>query len=218
MDAPVSGFALKNIRHRYAGEEVLRVDDWDVRQGDHWLVLGPSGSGKTTLLHVVAGILPPSEGSVSISGEDLSTMSASELDRFRGKTVGIVFQRLHMISSLTVLENLLLAQYLAGARQDTQAARLLLAALGIADKARRRPAALSFGQLQRAAVARAVVNNPRIILADEPTSSLDDRNAEATAEVLIEQARSCSATLVIATHDRRIRNRFQHQLTLGGGS
>lgn len=218
MDAPVSCFALKNIRHRYAGEEVLHIDDWDVRQGEHWLVLGPSGSGKTTLLHILAGILTPTEGSVSIADEDVSAMSAAQADRFRGKTIGIVFQRLHLIASLTVLDNLLLAQYLAGVRQDADGAQRLLASLGLAEKARQRPATLSFGQLQRAAVARAVVNGPRMILADEPTSNLDDRNAAATVDVLLDQARSCSATLVIATHDRRIRERFERQLTLGEGA
>ncbi|HTS52160.1 MAG TPA: ATP-binding cassette domain-containing protein, partial [Burkholderiales bacterium] len=117
--------------------------------------------------------------------------------------------------SLTVLGNLLLAQYLAGTRQDSRGARLLLANLGLADKANSRPHALSFGQSQRAAVARAVVNKPQLILADEPTSNLDDANAAAALDVLLAQARSCNATLVIATHDRRIRDRFEHQITLG---
>jgi putative ABC transport system ATP-binding protein len=202
-------FAVRNIRHAYNGQEVLRLDDWLVGQGEHWLILGHSGSGKTTLLHILAGILTPSEGDVSVAGQELDQLSASELDRFRGRHIGIVFQRLHLIPSLTVLGNLRLAQYLAGRAQDPQDAHLLLASLGLADKAH------SFGQSQRAAVARAVVNKPGVILADEPTSNLDDRNAAAALDVLLAQARACSATLVIATHDRRIRDRFEHQLTLG---
>ena len=111
-------FTLRNIRHAYNGQEVLRLDDWSAAQGEQWLVLGPSGSGKTTLLHILAGILTPSDGSVSIAGQDIDRLPASEVDRFRGRHIGIVFQRLHLIPSLTVLDNLLLAQYLAGTQQD----------------------------------------------------------------------------------------------------
>jgi len=211
-------FALSKIRHAYQGEEVLRVDDWRAAQGEHWLILGPSGSGKTTLLHILAGILTPSEGSVVIAGQALDQLPAVQLDRFRGRTIGIVFQRLHLITSLTVLQNLLLAQYMAQAERDAQAPQALLASLGLERYAHRRPAALSFGQSQRAAVARAVVNRPRLILADEPTSNLDDANATATLDVLMTQARSCNATLVIATHDRRIRDRVERRIALGGYS
>lgn len=209
-------FALKSIRHAYNGQEVLRLDDWSAAQGEQWLVLGPSGSGKTTLLHILAGILTPSEGSVSIAGQDIAQLAASELDRFRGRHIGIVFQRLHLIPSLTVLDNLLLAQYLAGTKQDLKGAHVLLTSLGLGDKAHRRPQALSFGQAQRAAVARAVVNQPGLILADEPTSNLDDANAAAALDVLLAQARSRNATLVIASHDRRIGERFERKITLGG--
>jgi putative ABC transport system ATP-binding protein len=208
-------FTLKDIRHAYNGQEVLRLDEWLVGQGEHWLILGQSGSGKTTLLHILAGILAPSQGDVSVAGQKLDQLSASELDRFRGRHIGIVFQRLHLIPSLTVIGNLQLAQYLAGTTQDARSAHLLLATLGLADKAHSRPHALSFGQSQRAAVARAVVNKPGVILADEPTSNLDDKNAAASLDVLLAQARACNATLVIATHDRRIRDRFEHRLTLG---
>jgi len=209
---------LRDLRHAYDGRDVLRLDRWSVAEGEHWLVLGPSGSGKTTLLHILAGILTPTQGSVSIAGQDLRQQRAGELDRFRGRNVGIVFQRLHLISSLTVLGNLLLAQYLAGTAQDALAAHRLLAGLGLADQAHSLPQALSFGQAQRAAVARAVVNKPRLILADEPTSNLDDVNAAAALDLLLDQARACNATLVIATHDRRIRERFGHQITLGIGT
>jgi len=209
---------LKNLRHAYNGQDVLRVNDWSIAEGDHSLILGPSGSGKTTLLHILAGILVPTEGSVCITGQNLCDLSAGELDRFRGRNVGIVFQRLHLISSLTVLGNLLLAQYLAGTTQDTAATYRLLSGLGLAEKADSRPRALSFGQSQRVAIARAVVNRPRLILADEPTSNLDDANAEAALDVLLAQASSCNATLVVATHDRRIKERLQHQITLEGTS
>src|ERR1700674_1686454 len=96
-------FALKNIRHAYNGQEVLQLDEWLVGQGEHWLILGQSGSGKTTLLHILAGIIAPSQGDVSVAGQERDQLSASELDRFRGRHIGIVFQRLHLIPSLTVL-------------------------------------------------------------------------------------------------------------------
>jgi ABC-type lipoprotein export system ATPase subunit len=211
-------FALEKVRHQYRSEEVLRIDEWCVARGEHWLILGPSGSGKTTLLHILAGILTPSEGRVSVAGQDLDALHASALDRFRGRNIGIVFQRLHLIASLTVLQNLLLAQYMAGAKRDLQAARALLTGLGLHDTVHRRPASLSFGQSQRVAVARAVVNQPSLILADEPTSNLDDENAALALDLLISQAQSCNATLVIASHDRRIKGRIERKITLGGYS
>jgi putative ABC transport system ATP-binding protein len=209
-------FRLDRVRHAYNGRDVLRIDEWSAAQGEHWLVLGPSGSGKTTLLHILAGILKASEGGVVVADQDVSSLAAAELDRFRGRRIGIVFQRLHLIPSLNVLDNLLLAQYLAGLEQDRAAAQALLASLGLKDEVHRRPQALSFGQAQRAAVARAVINRPGLILADEPTSNLDDASAEAALETLLTQARACNATLVVASHDRRISDRFEHKKVLGG--
>ena len=206
---------LRNIRHAYDGAEVLNVAEWQAEQGSHWLILGPSGSGKTTLLHILAGILRPTAGSAGVGGQDLSALSPSALDRFRGRHIGIVLQRLHLIPSLTVLDNVLLAQYLAGLPQDHVRAREALAALDLADKAHFRPHALSFGQAQRVAVARATVNRPQLLLADEPTSNLDDARCLQALELLQAQARACNATLVIATHDQRIRSRIGNHYRLG---
>ena len=111
-------FAIENLKHAYDGTDVLNVSAWQAGQGSQWLVLGPSGSGKTTLLHVLAGILKPTAGNVSVAGQDLAALGAKELDRFRGRQIGIVLQRLHLMASLTVLDNLLLAQYLAGLPQE----------------------------------------------------------------------------------------------------
>jgi putative ABC transport system ATP-binding protein len=211
-------FSIRNLRHAYGGAEVLDVPDWQVGQGSQWLVLGPSGSGKSTLLHVLAGILKPVSGSVSIAGEDLGALKPDALDRFRGRHIGIVLQRLHLMASLNVLDNLLLAQYLAGLPQDRGRALDALGGLDLAGKAAAYPHELSFGQAQRVAVARAVVNRPKLLLADEPTSNLDDGRCLQALELLQGQARACDATLVIATHDQRVKSRMPDQFVLGGRS
>lgn len=205
---------VAGIRHRYDTREVLRIDHWSVGLRERWLILGPSGSGKSTLLHIVAGIVTPTAGKVSVAGQDLAAMRPSSLDRFRGRNIGIVFQRLHLIPSLTVLENLLLAQYLAGLTADPIAAAGLLAELDLDRAADKRPHALSVGEAQRAAVARAVVNRPGLLLADEPTSNLDDANADAALQLLLGRAAACEAALVVVTHDRRVRERFEHRIEL----
>lgn len=201
-------FALRDLNHAYAAQPVLKVPNWQVEQGAHWLVLGPSGSGKTTLLHVLACILQPTSGSVSIAGLDMAALSPAALDRFRGRHIGIVLQRLHLVASLSVTGNLLLAQYLAGLPQDRARVRAVLADLDLADKARAMPHELSHGQAQRVAVARAVINRPQLLLADEPTSNLDDARCMQALDLLESQARACRATLVIATHDQRTKARI----------
>lgn len=207
--------AVNDLRHDYDGNEVLRVADWRAAQGEHWLMLGPSGSGKTTLLHALAGILRPSVGNVVVAGQNLGALAAAALDRFRGRHIGIVLQRLHLIPSLSVMDNLLLAQYLAGAPQDRRRITEVLGGLDLAEKASARPHELSFGQAQRVAVARAVVNRPKLLLADEPTSNLDDARCLQALELLQTQATACGATLVIATHDQRIKSRVAKHYTLG---
>jgi len=211
-------FALQNLRHAYDGVEVLNVDTWHAEQGAHWLIMGPSGSGKTTLLHVLAGILKPTAGHVTVADQDLLALRPAQLDRFRGKHVGIVLQRLHLMSSLSVAGNLLLAQHLAGVSQDRNRVREVLVSLDLAEKENARPHELSFGQAQRVAIARAVVNRPRLLLADEPTSNLDDARCSQALDLLQSQARACGATLVIATHDQRIRQRVTNHYSLGGGA
>ena len=150
-------FLLQNLKHAYNGTEVLNVAAWQVEQGSQWLVLGPSGSGKTTLLHILAGILQPIAGNVSVAGQDLMALKPARLDRFRGQHIGIVLQRLHLVPSLTVMNNLLLAQYLAGLPQDVARAREVLAGLDVAAKAGAYPHELSFGQAQRVEIGRAHV-------------------------------------------------------------
>lgn len=210
-----SVFSLTGIRHAYGGREVLRLDEWRAAQGEQWLLVGPSGAGKSTLLHILACLLRPQAGNVSLAGTDAATLSAAALDRFRGQHVGIVLQKLHLVASLTVRQNLLLAQYLAGVVQDDRRVKEVLDRVGIGDRIDSRPHELSQGQAQRVAIARAVINRPTLLLADEPTSSLDDARCNEAFDLIMQEAGACGATLVVATHDRRIGDRVQRRIDLG---
>ncbi len=205
---------IRGLRHEYAGRTVLSVPGWDVARGDASLVLGPSGSGKTTLLNVISGLATPTEGSVRVAGEEVTRLSPAARDAFRARKVGLVLQTLHLIGVVSVRENLRLAQRLAGAAVDDARIDAVLGSLGIASLAGARARDLSVGEAQRVAIARAVVNRPALILADEPTSALDDANCEKALALLLEQAGACGATLLVATHDNRIRGRFARRLEL----
>ncbi len=203
-------FSLKGIEHGYAGTTVLRVESWRVAQGEHWLLAGASGSGKTTLLHILAGLTTPSSGEVIVGGTDLTSLRGSARDHWRGFTIGLVPQRLHLVGALTVRDNLRLAQYLAGFPDDPVRVRELLEAVLVADLADRYPRELSQGQAQRVATARAVVNRPALVLADEPTANLDDPHAAGALELLRAQALAVNAALIVASHDARVRPLLPH--------
>jgi putative ABC transport system ATP-binding protein len=206
--------ALRGVVHRYGASTVLELAQWSAAAGERWLVLGPSGSGKTTLLHILAGLVRPAAGEVRIYQKDILALRGAALDRWRGATVGIVLQALHLVPHLSVRDNVRLAQYLAHLPQDDAAISEALAALGVADKAARRPGELSQGEQQRVAVARAVVNGPKLLLADEPTANLDDAAAAQAIELLLAEAERRAATLVVATHDARVKARFRDRLEL----
>jgi putative ABC transport system ATP-binding protein len=206
--------SVRGVTHRYGTAEALRLSEWKVAQGERWLVLGRSGSGKTTLLHVIAGLIRPTEGEVEVAGENLRRLEGARLDRWRATSVGIVLQALHLVKHLSVRDNLRLAQYLAKAPQDDKRIEDTLGALGVGAKSARRPSELSQGEQQRVAIARAVVNRPKLVLADEPTANLDDAAAAAVVELLAEQAARQGATLVVATHDARVKGKFRERLEL----
>ncbi len=206
--------AVRGLAHRYGAVEALRVPEWKVAQGERWLVLGPAGCGTTTVLHVVAGLIHPSEGEVEVAGEKLQKLDGARMDRWRATTVGIVLQALHLVKHLSVRDILRLAQYLAKAPQDDRRIDDALGALGVAQKSARRPSELSQGEQQRVAIARAVVNRPKLLLADEPTANLDDGAAAKVVDLLTEQAARHGATLVVATHDARVKGKFRERLEL----
>jgi putative ABC transport system ATP-binding protein len=205
---------LDDLTRAYGARTVVAVPWWAVAAGQHSLILGPSGSGKTTVLHLIAGLLPPSRGSVRVAGQDLGALTPAQLDAFRGKTIGIVLQRLHLIPALTVRDNLRLARTLARLPPEPARIDTLIAQLGLSALADARPSRLSQGEAQRVAIGRAVVNDPALILADEPTSALDDANCEAVLALLRAQAEASGATLLIATHDARLKPFFRHRLEL----
>jgi ABC-type lipoprotein export system ATPase subunit len=193
---------LTNIRHRYGERVVLNLPSLQLAAGEECLLLGSSGSGKTTLLHILAGILKPSEGEVKIAGTRLHDMRGASLDRFRGQNIGIVLQKLHLIAPISVLENLLLAQTLSGRAKDESAAMALLENLGIDSLRKSKPTQLSHGQAQRLAIARAVINQPKLLIADE------------ALQLLRSQASACGAALLLATHDGRVKERIARRLEL----
>lgn len=206
--------SLKSVSHDYPGGHRISFKDWQISNGDQWLLLGDSGSGKTTLLHILTGILKPSAGEVVINETLIYNLSSKKLDQFRGQHIGIIFQRPHLIKSLNIADNLVLAQSFAGLPTDLKRVNEVLTSLGIADKEKAHPNELSQGQLQRVSIARAVINKPALIIADEPTSSLDDKNAAAVLSLLMEQSGINQATLVVATHDKRVKDAFTHTYEL----
>ncbi|RZL38258.1 MAG: ABC transporter ATP-binding protein [Pedobacter sp.] len=206
--------AIKSVKHNYNDQQTLSFKDWSIKDGEQWLLLGESGSGKTTLLHILTGILKPAQGDVHIAETSIYNLSSKELDQFRGRKIGIIFQRPHLIKSLSITENLLLAQSFAKLPEDKKRIDEVLESLDILNKKNAYPNELSQGQLQRVSIARAVINKPALLIADEPTSSLDDKNAEAVLALLMQQSTLNNATLVVATHDKRVKDAFTNTYSL----
>ena len=204
----------ENLSFQYDNEELMSFPDVNCDVGEIMLVLGQSGVGKTTLLHLLSGIIRAKGGSVSIAGQNLSELSDKKLDHFRGQYIGVIFQKFHFIKSLNVLENLTIAQKLAGKPIDENRCKELLENLQIGHKIKSKINELSQGEIQRVAIARALVNNPAVILADEPTSALDDSNCQAVLDLLSTQAKQSGAALVIVTHDTRLKDMIDNKITI----
>jgi len=202
----------KNLRFKYDDDSELSFPDIKTSK-ENLLILGASGVGKTTFLHLLSGLLKPLEGEIDLIGIPISKLTMTEMDRFRGKNIGIVFQKPHFINSLTVKENLQLAQYISK-KIDKTRINSLLESLGIEDKANKKTLNLSQGEKQRVAIALAIVNSPKLILAYEPTSSLDDLNCDKVINLLKDQAAKYKAKLIIITHDYRLKKHFKNTLSL----
>jgi putative ABC transport system ATP-binding protein len=180
----------------------LRGVDLDVKSGEFLSIIGPSGSGKSTLFHIIGGLAPPSEGTVKVGGQDLGAMTDADRTRMRRRTVGFVFQKFNLLPNLTARDNIAVARYLGGSDGAPDAQfEDVLRVLGVAARLDHKPNALSGGEQQRIAIARAIVNRPAILLADEPTGNLDTENSRAVLEVLRDLNARFGQTILMITHN-----------------
>jgi len=205
---------LQNAEHRYNAQTVIDLPEIELSEGESLLILGQSGSGKSTLLNVLGGLLRPTSGVLTIGETEIFSLSESARDAFRGRHIGIIFQTNHLVDSLSVRDNLRLAQYLSGLKQDDLKIDAVLSDLDLTEKKNSAVNELSEGQKQRVGIARAVINEPKVILADEPTSSLDDLRCEQVVNLLKQQASTHNATLIVSTHDQRVKNHFENLINL----
>ena len=203
----------KGVEFNYDNQVFFKFQDINLKSSENLLIIGSSGIGKTTLLHLLAGLLESSSGSIKLFEKELSDLSSYQLDRFRKNNIGIVFQRPHFVNSLTVKENLELAQYIAN-KKDSNRIENILKNLNILNKSDKKTNQLSQGEKQRASIALAIVNSPKLILADEPTSSLDDINCDNVIKLLKKQATDFGAQLIVITHDSRLKKHFKNSIEL----
>lgn len=193
-----------SVQYFYNKNYTFIFPDIVCEKGEHLLITGASGCGKTTLLHLIAGLVTPKKGSILIEGNDITQLRGTKLDKYRGREIGIVFQTPQFIKSLTAEENLKMAGSLNNLSVDNIYLDSLFETLNIAHCRNRKTNEMSQGELQRLSIARAVINKPSLILADEPTSSLDDKNCREAIKLLRYQAEKLQAGLVIVTHDNRL--------------
>ncbi len=185
-----------------------------LKKQENLLILGKSGVGKTTLLHLLAGLLKPISGNIVIDDVKINSLSQSKLDAFRGQNIGLVFQKSHAVQSLNVIDNLRARLFFSGKLINNTAIDTLLEELKLAEVKKSTVNTLSEGQLQRLGIALAVIHSPKVIFADEPTSSLDDENCKTVMELLINQAKRTKAHLIVITHDNRVKPLFLNSITL----
>lgn len=204
----------ENLTFQYPGGKALNFDNMCIGEKESWLLTGNSGSGKTTLLHLIAGILSPSNGAITISNTLINILKPTQLDAFRAQSIGMVFQKSYFIDALSMNKNLMYFAELSGKKTDSVYLGNLLNDLDIAHLSHKKPAHLSSGELQRFSIARALVNKPAIVLADEPTSSLDDDNCKRFTDLLVTTCNAYGVTLLIATHDARLKSEFVNSIKL----
>lgn len=211
--------SCKNLQYSYPSQNsvpsrILNFPDFTCDNDETLLILGKSGRGKTTLLHLIGLILKPQAGIIIIDHKEVQDLSPQELTAVRAEKIGIIYQRPHFVHALSVMENILLANYLANQKENKEHAEFLASQLGFADHLHKKPHQLSLGEQQRVSIARSLVNRPSILLADEPTSSLDDENCSRVIHLLQTQSAQIGASLVVVTHDQRLKNEFSNQITL----
>ena len=204
----------KSITFTYDGKNELVFPDINLKKAESLLVLGNSGVGKTTFIQILAGLLTPDKGSVSLNGVKYADLSPKQMDEFRGENISLVFQKPYFIKSINLVENLLTTLKLSGNKVYKEKCKYLLEHIGLSDKIYSKTYELSEGEKQRASIAMAVCKNPDLILADEPTASLDDENCDIIIKLLKEQAKKSNSKLIIITHDQRLKSQFNNNITL----
>jgi putative ABC transport system ATP-binding protein len=205
---------LENIRKTYVEPNgqplpILDIAHFEVAAGEQMVLVGRSGGGKSTLLHIIAGISRPDSGSVWIDQIEITRLSESTVDRVRADKLGYVFQTFNLLPAFTAFENVMLGMTFASGGKDTARARRLLERVGLSHRATHKPTAMSVGEQQRVAVARALANRPRILLADEPTANIDPRNQQAIIDLIRQSCTEENIALVMVTHSTEIAGQFQ---------
>jgi ABC-type lipoprotein export system ATPase subunit len=199
-----------------SGNEALKVLDiphWSVEEGDRVAIFGPSGSGKSTFLHALAGLLPASKGKITVYGHSLESMSEAERDRFRAQYIGYIYQNFNLLQGFTALENVLMGMTFSPRKADPEEAERLLDEVGLSHRLKYYPSRMSSGEQQRVAVARALANRPKILLADEPTASLHPVNKEDVLRMLLDMCDRHGCTLVLVTHEKEVISLFEKTVT-----
>ena len=203
-------FKIENLKFKYDDQIVFDNQNFTIDRGQKLLIHGPSGCGKTTLINLMSGLLQSQFGKIIFENEDLFELSENQLDKLRAKNFGFVFQRLYLINYLNVEQNI----QLANVSSNSSNMNSLIEELGLLDKRKSKIRELSVGEAQRVAIARAIVSKPKVIFADEPTSALDDNNSEKVMKLLFTQAEKNNTTLIVSSHDFRIKKKFSNFLEL----
>ena len=214
----MSSLDCKGLSYRINDKEIFSNVDFSLSSGEHLLILGASGCGKTSLLTSLIGLQKPSKGQVIYDNQDLYALGESARDSFRGANMGVIFQNFHLVKFLTVYENLTLSCSLSGKNFSREWILSCLDKVDLADKEKQKVEFLSVGEKQRLAIVRSLVTKPQWIFCDEPSSALDDKNTEKVLSLLQEQAKACHSSLLIVTHDKRVKSNYNSSkiIELGG--
>lgn len=201
---------IKSLEYEVDKQKIIKGNSFNINHKEHQLILGNSGSGKTTLLNLMSGLLKPSSGEILFEGVKYSTLNEKDLDSLRAENFGFIFQKLNLIEYLSIKENLALVKD----KLNSYDVEKMIGELGLTKKSNQEVKNLSFGEAQRVAIARGVINNPKVIFADEPTSALDDSNTEIVMKMIFDYVNKNNSTLVVCTHDDRVKKFFSNAMVL----
>ena len=201
---------IKSLEYEVDKQKIIKGNSFNINHKEHQLILGNSGSGKTTLLNLMSGLLKPSSGEILFEGVKYSNLNEKDLDSLRAENFGFIFQKLNLIEYLSIKQNLALVKD----KFNSYDVDKIISELGLSGKSNQEVKNLSFGEAQRVAIARGVINNPKVIFADEPTSALDDSNTEIVMKMIFEHVNKNNSTLVVCTHDDRVKKFFSNAMVI----